>query len=56
MGRKPTYSQEFKDGAVRLSLEEGKTVRVVEMRSELAVDANVRHRPILLSADPRYAD
>ena len=29
MGRKPTYSQEFKDGAVRLSLEEGKTVRDV---------------------------
>lgn len=29
MGKKPTYSQEFKDGAVRLSLEEGKTVREI---------------------------
>ena len=29
--------------------EEGKKVHLVEMRSELAVDANVRHRPILLA-------
>lgn len=28
--------------------EEGKKVHLVEMRSELAVDANIRHRPILL--------
>ena len=28
---------------------EGKTVHLVEMRAELAPDANVRHRPILLS-------
>lgn len=27
---------------------EGKEVHLVEMRSELAVDANIRHRPILL--------
>ena len=29
--------------------EEGKKVRLIEMRSELAVDANIRHRPILLA-------
>ncbi len=28
--------------------QEGKTVRLVEMRAELAPDANIRHRPILL--------
>lgn len=28
---------------------EGKTVHLVEMRAELAPDANIRHRPILLS-------
>lgn len=28
--------------------EEGKEVHLIEMRSELAVDANIRHRPILL--------
>ncbi len=29
--------------------QEGKTVHLVEMRAELAPDANIRHRPILLS-------
>ncbi len=28
--------------------QEGKTVHLVEMRAELAPDANIRHRPILL--------
>ena len=28
--------------------QEGKTVRLVEMRDELAPDANVRHRPLML--------
>lgn len=36
------------EAAIHLA-EEGKTVHLVEMRSELAVDANVRHRPILLA-------
>ena len=27
---------------------EGKTVRLVEMRDELAPDANIRHRPLML--------
>ena len=33
--------------AIHLAME-GKTVRLVEMRSELAPDANVRHRPLML--------
>lgn len=35
------------EAAVHLA-QEGKTVHIIEMRDELAVDANVRHRPILL--------
>lgn len=35
------------EAAIHLS-REGKTVHLVEMRSELAPDANIRHRPILL--------
>ena len=31
MGKKSIYSQEFKDGAVRLSVESGKTVREVAL-------------------------
>lgn len=33
----------------------GKTVSLVEMRDELAVDANVRHRPLLLKEIEKYA-
>lgn len=40
--------------AVHLGME-GKTVHIVEMRSELAPDANVRHRPLLLSEIDKYA-
>jgi NAD(P)H-nitrite reductase len=36
------------EAAVHLA-QEGKTVHLVEMRTELAPDANVRHRPILLN-------
>lgn len=36
------------EAAIHLA-EEGKTVHLVEMRPELAMDANVRHRPILLA-------
>lgn len=35
------------EAAIHLA-QEGKKVHLVEMRSELAVDANIRHRPILL--------
>ncbi|EGT4598464.1 FAD-dependent oxidoreductase [Clostridioides difficile] len=35
------------EAAIHLA-QEGKTVRLVEMRAELAPDANIRHRPILL--------
>lgn len=35
------------EAAIHLA-EEGKKVHLVEMRSEIAVDANIRHRPILL--------
>ncbi len=35
--------------------QEGKTVHLIEMRDELAVDANVRHRPLLLKEIERYA-
>ena len=33
--------------AIHLGME-GKEVHLIEMRDELAVDANVRHRPLLL--------
>lgn len=36
------------EAAVHLA-QEGKTVHIVEMKTELAPDANIRHRPILLS-------
>lgn len=35
--------------------QEGKTVHLVEMRDELAPDANVRHRPLLLKEIEKYA-
>ena len=35
---------------------EGKKVHLVEMRSELAPDANVRHRPLLLKEIAKYAE
>ena len=34
--------------------QEGKTVHLVEMRDELAPDANVRHRPLLLKEIEKY--
>lgn len=39
--------------AVHLGME-GKTVHLVEMRGELAPDANVRHRPLLLAEIEKY--
>jgi len=36
------------EAAIHLA-QEGKTVHLVEMRTELAPDANIRHRPILLA-------
>ncbi|QCX33311.1 FAD-dependent oxidoreductase [Caloramator sp. E03] len=36
------------EAAIHLA-REGKTVHLVEMREELAIDANIRHRPILLN-------
>ena len=36
--------------------QEGKTVRLVEMRDVLAPDANVRHRPLLLAEIAKYVD
>ena len=33
---------------------EGKEVHLIEMRDELAVDANVRHRPLLLKEIEKY--
>ena len=36
--------------------QEGKTVRLVEMRDVLAPDANVRHRPLLLAEIDKYVD
>lgn len=40
--------------AVHLGME-GKKVNIVEMRGELALDANVRHRPLLLKEVEKYA-
>ena len=34
---------------------EGKEVHIVEMRDELAPDANIRHRPLLLKEIDKYA-
>lgn len=39
--------------AIHLGME-GKRVRLVEMRDELAPDANVRHRPLLLTEVDKY--
>lgn len=39
--------------AIHLGME-GKRVHLVEMRGELAVDANLRHRPLLLAEVARY--
>ena len=36
--------------------QEGRTVRLVEMRDALAPDANVRHRPLLLAEIAKYVD
>lgn len=41
--------------AIHLGME-GKKVHLVEMRSELAPDANVRHRPLLLKEIAKYAE
>lgn len=41
--------------AVHLGME-GKKVRIVEMRSLLAPDANVRHRPLLMAEIDKYAE
>ena len=41
--------------AIHLGME-GKKVRLVEMRDQLAPDANVRHRPLLLAEIARYAE
>lgn len=41
--------------AIHLGME-GKKVRLVEMRDELAPDANVRHRPLLLKEVEKYAE
>lgn len=35
--------------------QEGKAVHLIEMRDELAPDANVRHRPLLLAEVAKYA-
>ena len=40
--------------AVHLGME-GKTVHLVEMRDSLAVDCNIRHRPILMEKVDQYA-
>lgn len=40
--------------AIHLGME-GKTVHLVEMREELAPDANIRHRPLLLKEIDQYA-
>lgn len=40
--------------AIHLGME-GKTVHLVEMRDELAPDANIRHRPLLLKEVEKYA-
>ena len=40
--------------AIHLGME-GKEVHIVEMRDELAPDANIRHRPLLLKEIDKYA-
>ena len=39
--------------AIHLGME-GKHVELVEMRDQLAVDANIRHRPLLLAQIDKY--
>lgn len=41
--------------AVHLGME-GKKVHLVEMRDELAVDANIRHRPLLMKEIDKYVE
>ena len=41
--------------AIHLGME-GKKVHLVEMRDQLAPDANVRHRPLLLKEIEKYVD
>lgn len=41
--------------AIHLGME-GKKVRLIEMRDELAPDANIRHRPLLLSEIKKYVE
>ncbi|MGF7003273.1 FAD-dependent oxidoreductase [Ohessyouella blattaphilus] len=41
------------EAAIHLG-QEGKTVHLVEMREELAPDANIRHRPLLLAEIDKY--
>ncbi|MBR2581945.1 MAG: NADH:flavin oxidoreductase, partial [Oscillospiraceae bacterium] len=43
------------EAAIHLA-QEGKTVHLVEMRSELAPDANVRHRPLMLGVMDDLSD
>ena len=41
------------EAAVHLA-QEGKTVTIVEMRDDVAIDANIRHRPILMAQLEKY--
>ena len=43
------------EAAIHLA-QEGKKVHLVEMRSELAPDANIRHRPILMQMINKYVE
>ena len=43
------------EAAIHLA-QEGKKVHLVEMRSELAPDANIRHRPILMQMVEKYVE
>ena len=43
------------EAAIHLA-QEGKKVHLVEMRSELAPDANIRHRPILMQMIDKYVE
>ena len=43
------------EAAIHLA-QEGKKVHLVEMRPELAPDANIRHRPILMQMVEKYVE
>ena len=43
------------EAAIHLA-QEGKKVQLVEMRPELALDANIRHRPILMQMIEKYVE